>query len=149
MFPLIIPAAVSLANVAITKAVSGADFQQSLNTAAARAVTAAQEQQAAAMPGQIHTVAQQILQAPDVQSMARTSPSASVNLQFNSSGALFATQAGGGVRQLAISPEVRQELQQLNNVMRHSAVGAYGSTAQVAGQIGSSQVPVQVTLAAV
>jgi hypothetical protein len=161
MIPLLITGAVSLAgdvvqawkthsdNLALSKAVNGADFQQSLNTAATKAVAAAQQQQAAAMPGEIHSVAQQILQSPQMQSMAHASPSASINLQFNSSGALFATQAGGGVRQIAVNPEVQQELQQLNSAMRRSSAGAYSGATQVAGQVGAGHVPVMVNLAAV
>jgi len=161
MIPLIIPGAISIAsdvidawkahsqNVAAAKAVNSADFQQSLKTAATQLAANAMQQSQAAIPGEVQTTAKELLQAPGVQSMARTSPYGSVNLEFNSSGDVFASQANGAMRRIMVSPEVQQQLQQLNAAMRSSAAGAYGSVAHVSGQIASNHMPVQMNLAAV
>ena len=161
MIPLIAAGAVSLAsdvigawkahaeNAAATQAANSASFQESLKTAATQLAGAAQQQKEQALPGDLQSVTRQIMQSPDVQSIARGNTSASVNLQFNANGDLFASQPGGGLRRIVVGPEVRQQLQQLNDTMRHSAAGSYSGVARIDAEIASSHLPVQVNLAAV
>ena len=160
MIPLVAAGAVSLVSsiastwkahaesAAAAKAAKGADFQKTLSTAAAQATAATEQQKAQALPADLQTVAQQLLQVPDVQSMARGNPGAGVSLQFTASGDLFASQAGG-LRRITVTPQVQQELQQLNGTMRSAAAGANGGVAHVTGEIASGHVPVQMNLAAV
>ena len=171
MIPLIAAGAVSIAgnivdawkahaqNVAATKAEQTASFQDSLKAAATNAVSAAQQaaaaaqqQSAQALPGTLQSVEQQILQSPDVQSLAHLSPNSTLSLQFNANGDLFSAQPGGGLRPVTIGQDVRQQLQQLNGTMRSPAAGAAGVVGGVARfntQIASSRQSVQVSLAAV
>ena len=157
MIPLIVSGAIGLASdaisayqahaqsVAVSQAANSADFQASLKTAATKLATAAELQKEKALPADLQAVTQQILQSPDIQSMAHANPSATVNLEFNSNGDLFASQPGGGTRQLVVGPDVRQQLQQLDATMRTSGAG----TAHLSEEIASVRLPVQVNLAAV
>jgi len=161
MIPLIVSGAVALAsdaidawkthaeNTAVAKAANSVDFQEALKTAAAKAAAAAQQQKLQAMPADLKTVTQEILAAPDVRSMAHSSATASVNLQFNANGDLFAPQTGGGLREIMVGPDIRQQLQQLNATMKSPGAGLIASTAHVNAEISSIQMPVQVNLAAV
>jgi cell division protein FtsX len=161
MIPLIVSGAVSLAsdvvdawkthaaNTAAAKAANSPEFQEALKTAAAKAAAATQQQKLQAMPTDINTVTQEILAAPDVRSMAHSSPTASVNLQFNANGDLFTPQTNGGMRQIMVGPDVRQQLQQLNATMKSPGTGLIASTAHVNAEISSIRMPVQVNLAAV
>jgi hypothetical protein len=168
MIPLIVAGAVSLASnvvdawkahadtTAATKAAKTADFQQALKiastqsaTASAQLAAASAQQQQQALPANIQSVTGQILQSPDIQSMARANPSATVNLQFNANGDLFATQTSGAMRRIAVTPDLRQQLQQLNSALRSPAAASYSGAAHVSAQITSRQLPVQVNLAAV
>jgi len=157
MIPLIVSGAVSLASdaisayqahsqsVAVTQAANSADFQASLKAAATKLAAAAELQKEKALPADLQAVTQQILQSPDIQSMAHANPSATVNLQFNSNGDLFASQPGGGMRELVVGPDIRQQLQQINATMRNSGTGA----AHLNEEISSVHLPIQVNLAAV
>jgi hypothetical protein len=157
MIPLIVSGAIGLASdaiqayqahsqsVAIAKEVNSADFQASLKAADAKAAAATEQQKQQALPADLQAVTQQILQSPDIQSMAHANPSATVNLQFNSNGDLFASQPGGGTRQLVVGPDIRQQLQGLDATMRTSG----NSTAHLNEEIASVHLPVQVNLAAV
>ena len=159
MIPLIVAGAVSLTssvvdawkahseNMAATKAAKTADFLSTLKTATTQAVAPTELQKQQALQGGLQTVTQQILQSPDVQSLAQTGSTASVNLQFNSNGDVFASQPGGSVRQISVAPDVRQQLQQLNGAM-HQTPGFPAAT-QFTAQLGSNHLPVQVSLAAV
>ena len=161
MIPLIAAGAISLVSnvadawkahaesLAAAKAAKSADFTQSLKAATAQSAAAIEQQKELALPGDLQSVTGQILQSPDVQSMARANPTATVNLQFNSNGDLFASQTSGGVRRITVSPDLRQQLQQLNGTLLSPGATAYSGVAHVSGQIGSSHLPVQVNLAAV
>jgi len=131
-----------------TDAAKGAGFQQSLKNAAAQ-LAATEEQKEKALPADIQSVTGQIFQSSNVQSMARTSPSGTVNLQFNSSGDLFASQTNGAMRRIAVSPDLRQQLQQLNGTLLSPGAAAYHGVAHANARITSRQLPVQVNLAAV
>jgi hypothetical protein len=156
MIPLLVTGAISLATNAISayqahaqgvaesQAANSADFQASLKAAATKLAVAAQQQKEKALPADLQSVTQQILQSPDIQSMAHSNPSATVNLQFNSSGDLYASQPGGGLRQLLVSPDVRQQLQQLDATMHTAGT----TTAHLSEEIASVRLPVQVNLAA-
>jgi len=161
MIPLLVAGAVSLtsnvidawkthaANVATAEAAKGADFQKTMKAAAAEASAATERQQQAAIPGEVQSVTRQILDSPDVRSMARSNPSASVNVQFNSNGDLYASQPGGGLRRITVSADVQQQLQQLNSALRDPAAAAYKGVAQSSGEIAGSHLPVTVRLVAV
>ena len=161
MIPLLVAGAVSLtsdivdawkahaATTAVAQAAKGADFQNTLKAAATQATAAAALQQQQAIPSEVQSVTRQILQSPDVQSMARTNPSASVSVQFNSNGDLFASQPGGGLRRIMVGPDVQQELQQLNGALRSPAAAAYRGVVQSNGTVSGSHLPVTVSLAAV
>jgi hypothetical protein len=157
MIPLLVTGAIGLASdaisayqahsqsVAITQAANSADFQASLKAAATKLATAAEAQKEKALPADLQAVTQQILQSPDIESMAHANPSATVNLQFNSNGDLYVSQPGGGMRQMMVGPDVRQQLQQLDATMHTAGI----PSAQVNGEIASARLPVQVNLAAV
>jgi hypothetical protein len=164
MIPLLVTGAVSLASnvieawkahaeqTALTKAINGPDFQASLKAAttqATAATAAAEKQKEVALPGDIQSVTRQILQSPDVQSIARANAS-SVNLEFNSNGDLFAAQPGGALRRIVVSPEVRQQLQALNGTLRQQPASAGNAgMAKVEGEAGGGRLAVQVKLTAV
>jgi hypothetical protein len=157
MIPLIVSGAIGLAtdaihayqahsqNVAIEKAANSAEFQASLKAATTKITAAAEQQKQQALPADLQAVTQEILQSPDIQSMAHSNLSAAVNLQFNSNGDLFASQPGTRTRQLVVGPDIRQQLQDLDATMRTSGT----STAHLSEQIASMHMPVQVNLAAV
>ena len=160
MIPLIAAGAVSIATdvvgawkahaetAAMTQAAKSADFQASLKTAATKLAAAAELKKQQSLPADLKAVTQEILQAPDVQSMAHASPSATVNLSFDANGNLYAPQTGGGVRQIMVGPDVRQQLQQLNATMHSAGAGPNAGTAHVNAEIASIHLPVQVNLAA-
>ena len=157
MIPLLVAGAVSLtsnvidawkahaANTSMAEAAKGADFQKTMKAAAA----AAEHQQQMAILGEVQSVTRQLLESPDVRSMARINPSASVNVQFNSNGDLYASQPGGGLRRIAVSADVQQQLQQLNGALRDPAAAAYKGVVQSSGEIAGSHLPVTVSLTAV
>jgi len=161
MIPLIAAGAVSLASNVIdawkahaettanAQAAKNADFQKSLKTAAAELSAATEKQKQQALPADLQSVTQQITQAPDFQSLARSSSTGSVNLQFNSNGDLFASQPGGGMRRIVVGTNVQQQLQQLNGTLRNSTAGGHPGRAQVETELASSHLPVQVNLSAV
>lgn len=156
MIPLIVSGAIGLASdainayqahsqsVAIEKAANSAEFQASLKAATTKLAAATEQQKQQALPADLQAVTQQILQSPDIQSMAHANPSASVNLQFNSNGDLFASQPGGGTRQLVVGSDIRQQLQGLDATMRASGAG----TAHLSEEIASVHLPIQVNLSA-
>jgi hypothetical protein len=164
MIPLLVTGAVSLASDAIhawqehsataaaTKAVgqaaNSADFQASLKDAATKLAAANQQQQVAAAPGELKAATEEILQSPGMQTMARYSANGTVNLQFDSSGNVFASTVGGKPRAVNVSTDVRQQLSQLNALMRTPQAGL-GNTAVMTEQLTSSHLPVQVSLSAV
>ena len=160
MIPLIVTGAVSLASdvveawkehtatAAVNQAANSADFQASLKDAATKIAATAEQQQVAAAPGELKAVAEQILQGPQVQSMARISPNGAVSLQFDSSGNVTASTTGGKPRQILVGADARQQLQQLNALMRNPQAGL-GSTAVMTGEIASAHLPIQVSISAV
>jgi predicted membrane-bound mannosyltransferase len=160
MIPLLIPAAVGLAsdvvdawkqhaaNTAAAQTVNGPAFQQALKTATAQAAAMQQQAVTQALPGELQSVTQQLLKTPDVQSIARSGTSGSVNLQFDGSGNVSATQVGGGSRSIVVSADLKAQLQQLNSEMHSAAGAAYHGVAHMSAKIASNNMPVQLNLMA-
>jgi hypothetical protein len=134
-------------SAAASKAVNSADFQEALKAAATKISAAAQVQKQRALPGDLKAATEEILQSPDIQSMAHSNPSATINLDFNSKGELFAPQPNGGVLEIMVGPDLRQQLQQLNVTMLTPGAGT--GTAHLNAEINSIHLPVQVNLSAV
>jgi hypothetical protein len=173
MIPLLVTGAVSLAGnlidawkarsdtTAATQAIQSADFQQSLNAAVKQATATDEAQKQQALPGELQSVTTEILNSPDVRSMARYSSTSSLNLNFNSNGDVFATTSTGKLRQIMVNTDIRQQLQQINSTMqtmsstaRPASNGSMGTaaaarTAHMNGEIASLKLPVELNLTAI